>query len=106
MARVRAGAGAAPQGDMQAGWRSKTLVADMSYKGVAAGRGGKGRLTNGGGGRGGRDARWERMQRPRGICKQGGAVRQRETHTQRWQRVNLRAFVVGGSGCFDNLRNC
>ena len=82
MARVRAGADAAPQGDMQAGWRGKTLVADMSYKGVAAHRGGKGRLTNGGGGRGGRGARWERMLRPRGICKQGGAVRQRETHTE------------------------
>ena len=81
VARVRAGADAAPQGAMQAGWGSKTLVADMSYKGVAAHRGGKGRLTNGGGGRGGRGARWERMLRPRGICKQGGAVRQREnTH--------------------------
>ena len=82
VARVRAGSDAAPQGDMQAGWRGKTLVADMSYKGVAAHRGGKGRLTNGGGGRGGRGARWERMLRPRGVCKQGGAGRQREnTHT-------------------------
>ena len=44
VARVRAGADAAPQGGMQAGWRSKTLVADMSYEGVAAHRGGKGRM--------------------------------------------------------------